>query len=103
MPVGVPNTRTHDSNITRDELIAMAYEDIKVKAEGEPLSAELLSTGIKKLNLIIREHDVTGKRAQHNPTHRQHVCLHPDQRSSRQRLAHRECELSGRISKRYSA
>jgi hypothetical protein len=61
MPVGVPNTRTHDSNITRDELISMAYEDIKVKAEGEPLSPELLSTGIKKLNLIIREHDVSGK------------------------------------------
>ncbi len=52
---------TNDFNLTRDELIAMAYEDIKVKAEGEPLSAELLSTGIKKLNLIIREHDVTGK------------------------------------------
>ena len=61
MPVGVPNTRTNDSNLTRDELISMAYEDIKVKAEGEPLSAELLSTGIKKLNLIIREHDASGK------------------------------------------
>ena len=61
MPVGVPTARTNDSNLTRDELIAMAYEDIKVKAEGEPLSAELLAAGIKKLNLIIREHDVTGK------------------------------------------
>ena len=61
MPVGTPTARTHDSNLTRDELISMAYEDIKVKAEGEPLSAELLSTGIKKLNLIIREHDVSGK------------------------------------------
>lgn len=52
---------TNDFNLTRDELIAMAYEDIKVKAEGEPLSADLLSTGIKKLNLIIREHDLAGK------------------------------------------
>ncbi len=52
---------TNNFNMTRDELISMAYEDIKVKAEGETLSAELLLTGIKKLNLIIREHDVAGK------------------------------------------
>lgn len=61
MPVGVPIARTSDSNLTRNELIDMAYEDLKVKAEGEPLSAEQLSIGIKKLNLIIREKDVAGK------------------------------------------
>ena len=52
---------TNDFNVTRNELIDLAYEDLKVKAEGEPLSADLLSTGIKKLNLIIREHDLAGK------------------------------------------
>lgn len=61
MPVGTPTARTNNSNVTRDELIAMAYEDLKVKAEGEPLSADLLNTGIKKLNLIIREYDLAGK------------------------------------------
>lgn len=52
---------TNNSNLTRDELITMAYEDLKVLAEGETLSAPLLATGIKKLNLIIREHDLAGK------------------------------------------
>lgn len=52
---------TNDFNITRDDLIAMAYEDLKVKAEGETLSADLQATGIKKLNLIIRERDAAGK------------------------------------------
>jgi hypothetical protein len=63
MPIGTRLSfgSTHDSNLTRDELIALAYEDIKVLAEGEPLSAELLETGIKKLNLIIREHDAALK------------------------------------------
>ena len=61
MPVGTPNARTNNFNVTRDELISLAYEDIKVLAEGEVLSADLQSTGIKKLNLIIREHDLTGK------------------------------------------
>lgn len=52
---------TSDFNMTRNELITMAYEDIKVLAAGESLSSDLLSTGIKKLNLIIREHDLSGK------------------------------------------
>lgn len=52
---------TNDFQVTRNELIDMAYEDLKVKAEGESLSADLLSTGIKKLNLIIREYDLAGK------------------------------------------
>lgn len=52
---------TNNSNLTRDELISMAYEDLKVKAEGESLTAEQLAIGIKKLNLIIREKDVAGK------------------------------------------
>lgn len=52
---------TADSNLTRNELITMAYEDIKVLAAGESLSSDLLSIGIKKLNLIIREHDLAGK------------------------------------------
>ena len=52
---------TNNFNLTRNELIDMAYEDIKVKAEGESISADLLNTGIKKLNLIIREHDLSGK------------------------------------------
>jgi hypothetical protein len=52
---------TNNFTITRDELISMAYEDIKVLAEGESLSASLQATGIKKLNLIIREYDLAGK------------------------------------------
>lgn len=52
---------TNDFQLTRNELIDLAYEDLKVKAEGESLSADLLNTGIKKLNLIIREHDLAGK------------------------------------------
>ncbi len=58
---GTPVGRTADSHLTRNELIELAYEDIKVKAEGEPLSADLLLTGIKKLNLIMREYDLAGK------------------------------------------
>lgn len=61
MPVGTPTTRTNNSNVTRDELITMAYQDLKVLADGEPLSSDLLSTGIKKLNLIMREYDLAGK------------------------------------------
>lgn len=52
---------TSDFNVTRNELIEMAYEDIKVKAEGESLTSEQLTMGIKKLNLIIREYDEAGK------------------------------------------
>lgn len=61
--IGTPNPALFSTscNLTRDELIAMAYEDIKVLAKGEVLSAELLATGIKKLCLVIREHDLAGK------------------------------------------
>lgn len=52
---------TSDFQVTRNELIELAYSDIKVLAEGETLTADLLTTGIKKLNLIIREHDLAGK------------------------------------------
>ena len=52
---------TNDFQVTRNELIDLAYQDLKVLAEGESLSADLLSTGIKKLNLIMREHDLAGK------------------------------------------
>ncbi len=61
MPIATPIARTNDFQLTRNELIDMAYEDIKVKAEGEILSSDLLITGIKKLNLIIREYDLAGK------------------------------------------
>ncbi len=60
MPIGTIG-QTFEQTITRDELISIAYRDIKVLAEGETLSADLLKTGIQKLNLIIREHDVAGK------------------------------------------
>lgn len=52
---------TNDFQVTRNELITMAYQDLKVLAEGETLSSELLTTGIKKLNLVMREHDLSGK------------------------------------------
>lgn len=60
MAIGI-GTQTSDFNLTRDELIALAYQDIKVLAEGETLSSDLLITGIRKLNLIIREYDLAGK------------------------------------------
>jgi len=59
MPIGYGITS--DFHITRDELIELAYHDLKVLAEGEVLSTPLLVTGIKKLNLIIREVDLAGK------------------------------------------
>ncbi len=52
---------SNDFQLSRNELIDLAYQDLKVLAEGEVLSADLLATGIKKLNLIIREHDLAGK------------------------------------------
>lgn len=61
MPVGTPIARTNTSNVTRDELISLAYQDLKVLAEGEVLSGDLQRTGIQKLNLIIREYDLAGK------------------------------------------
>jgi hypothetical protein len=52
---------TNNFNVTRNDLIDLAYKDLGVLAEGETLSADLLNTGIKKLNLIMREHDLAGK------------------------------------------
>src|SRR6185295_2906034 len=61
MPIGTPVGRTFTANLTRDELIEMAYKDIGVLADGEVLSASLQADGVKKLNLIIRELDAAGK------------------------------------------
>jgi len=52
---------TFTANLTRDQLIAMAYKDIGVLADGEVLSASLQADGILKLNAIIREMDGAGK------------------------------------------
>ena len=52
---------TFMANLTRDQLITLAYKDIGALADGEVLSASLLADGILKLNLIMREIDATGK------------------------------------------
>jgi hypothetical protein len=52
---------TFTANLTRDQLITLAYKDIGALADGETLSSSLLADGILKLNLIIRELDATGK------------------------------------------
>jgi hypothetical protein len=52
---------TFDANLTRDDLINMAYRDIGVLADGEVLSASLHAHGLKKLNSLIREIDASGK------------------------------------------
>jgi hypothetical protein len=52
---------TNNFDVTRNELIELAYGDIGVLAEGESLSSDLQETAIKKLNLIMREHDLAGK------------------------------------------
>lgn len=62
MPVGLSQTvaRTADFTITRDQLIQAAYETAKIKAEEEALTAEQLSIGIMRLNMIVREVDQSG-------------------------------------------
>lgn len=50
MPIG----STHDSNLTRDQLITQAYKMIGVLEEGETLSAALQSDAILSLNMILR-------------------------------------------------
>lgn len=52
---------TFTANMTRDQLIAMAYKDIGVLADGEVLNASLQADGILKLNSIMREIDAVGK------------------------------------------
>jgi hypothetical protein len=52
---------TADFTVTRDKLIEMAYQNIGVLPEGQPMSAEQLQAGIDRLGLIIREVDESGK------------------------------------------
>jgi hypothetical protein len=52
---------TFDANLTRDDLINMAYKDIGILADGEVLSSSLQADGIRKLNSLIREIDAVGK------------------------------------------
>jgi hypothetical protein len=53
-------TGTAASNLTRNQLIELAYRDIGYLAEGEVLAAEALDVGIQRLNLYIRQLDVRG-------------------------------------------
>lgn len=55
MPIGVPIIRTNDFNLTRSELIELAYKQIGVLEDGNALRASLLTDGVKWLNLIIRQ------------------------------------------------
>ena len=57
----MPYGTTFTANLTRDQLIALAYKDIGVLADNEVLSASLQADGILKLNSIIREFDGIGK------------------------------------------
>lgn len=52
---------TFDSNINRNDLIALAYRDLGVLAAGDTLSSDLLADGITKLNFLIRQMDMYGK------------------------------------------
>lgn len=52
---------TNDSNVTRDNIIQMAHEDIGAVAEGETLTSDQLAGGIRRLNMIVREEDLIGK------------------------------------------
>ena len=61
MPIGIPGSSAYDFNLTRDQLVEMAYRKIGVLAEGESLSSELSTTGIRTLNLIVRKIDAAGK------------------------------------------
>ena len=61
MPIGIPGSSAYDFNLTRDQLVEMAYRKIGVLAEGETLSSELSTTGIRTLNLIVRKIDAAGK------------------------------------------
>ena len=52
---------TFTANLTRDQLIELAYKDIGVLASEESLTTALQADGILKLNSIIREFDAAGK------------------------------------------
>lgn len=52
---------TFDSTITRNDLIALAFRDLGVLADGETLGAGLLADGITKLNMLTRQQDMEGK------------------------------------------
>src|SRR5690242_21335022 len=47
--------QTADATFTRDGLITMAFQNIKILREGGTLNAEKLRAGIDRLNLIVRE------------------------------------------------
>jgi hypothetical protein len=51
---------THDFNLTRNELIEVAFAKIGVIQFGRILTANQLAEGIQALNLIIREEDLKG-------------------------------------------
>lgn len=59
--VGSSSAGTSTFSLTRNEIIEEAYRDLNVLADGENLPTSLLSIGIKKLNKIVREHDVMAK------------------------------------------
>ena len=52
---------TFNSNISRNELISLAFRDLGVLAEGETLGAALLADAIFKLNMLTRQQDMEGK------------------------------------------
>ena len=52
---------TSSFTITRDTIIRLAFQNVKVLAPGESLTAEELDEGNTRLNLIIREIDESGK------------------------------------------
>ena len=61
MPIGIPGTSAYDFNLTRNQIVEMAYGNIGVLADGETLGSDLLTKGVQKLNLIVRKIDVAGK------------------------------------------
>lgn len=61
MPIGIPGSSSYDFNLTRDQLVEMAYRKLGVLAEGEPLSSDLSTTGVRTLNLLVRKIDAGAK------------------------------------------
>lgn len=49
-----------DFELTRNEIVRAAYEDCRVAIDGEELSAEQLTKGIKKLNAILKHLQAQG-------------------------------------------
>lgn len=52
---------TSNFNVTRNEIITLALQNIGVLADGESASGDQITNGIKSLNLIVRELDTSGK------------------------------------------